>query len=288
MKLLAISDLHLENPNNRRALDGLPAHSPDWLILGGDICNTREQLAEILPVFVEKFARVIWVPGNHELWVNGNGETSVDKYHALVDICRQFNVVTPEDPYPLWEGEGGPCLIAPLHLLYDYSFRPDHIPLPEAVEWARESGVMCTDEALIDPAPFESKEDWCRQRLDYTQQRLKQYLKQGPEQLPLVLVNHFPLRYDLVRTQRIPRFSIWCGTRHTEDWHKKYPVKVAVSGHLHMRCTDYRDGVRFEEVSLGYPRDWQQSHGMAAYFREILPGPVRHYDHAGPFWKFRL
>ena len=39
-------------------------------------------------------------------------------------LCREIGVITPEDPYPLWTGDGGP-LIVPLFLLYDYTFRPD-------------------------------------------------------------------------------------------------------------------------------------------------------------------
>ena len=88
----------------------------------------------------------------------------------------------------------------------------------------------------------------------------------------LVLVNHFPLREDLVNLRRIPRFSIWCGTRRTEDWHRRFDVAVVVSGHLHVRSSRWLDGVLFEEVSLGYPRQWQQELGIASYLREILPG----------------
>jgi hypothetical protein len=30
--------------------------------------------------------------------------------------------------------------------------------------------------------------------------------------------------------------------------------------------------VRYEEVSLGYPRDWRSERGLEWYLREILPG----------------
>jgi hypothetical protein len=46
----------------------------------------------------------------------------------------------------------------------------------------------------------------------------------------------------------------WCGTRRTDDWHLRFNAGVVVSGHMHVRSTKYRDGVRFEEVSFGYPR----------------------------------
>jgi hypothetical protein len=75
----------------------------------------------------------------------------------------------------------------------------------------------------------------------------------------------------------VPRFSIWCGTKKTEDWHTKFKAKVVVSGHLHVRRTDWKDGTRFEECSLGYPRQWKEclERGLDIndMLREILPGP---------------
>jgi hypothetical protein len=43
-----------------------------------------------------------------------------------------------------------------------------------------------------------------------------------------------------------------------------------VSGHLHIRSTSYRDDIRFEEVSLGYPRQWSGKITPDRYIREIL------------------
>jgi hypothetical protein len=93
-----------------------------------------------------------------------------------------------------------------------------------------------------------------------------------PEQARTVLVNHWPLRADLARPPRIPRFSIWCGTTATEGWARRYRARVVVSGHLHLRTTLWRHGVRYDEVSFGYPRDWRPERGLAYYLREILPG----------------
>ena len=90
----------------------------------------------------------------------------------------------------------------------------------------------------------------------------------------IALVNHYPLRPDLAVLPRIPRFTIWCGTTRTAEWHTRYPIDVVVSGHLHMRSTRWRDGVRFEEVSLGYPAQWQLHKGVDAYLRQILPPPL--------------
>ncbi len=270
MRLYAISDLHLGHRENREALKGLSAHPEDWLILGGDVGESLDHLETALVAATSKFARAIWVPGNHELWTNGDGsQRGVAKYEALVALSRSYGVLTPEDPYVVWEGDGGPAVIAPLFLLYDYSFRPPHVSREGALAWAAESGVVSADERFLDPTPYGSIEAWCAARCDEAEKRLER----ETGSLPVVLINHFPMREELVRLWRIPRFSLWCGTKRTEDWHLRFRARVVVSGHLHVRSTDWVDGVRFEEVSLGYPRHWDPGSSIDSYLREILPGP---------------
>jgi predicted phosphodiesterase len=270
MKLYAISDLHLGFATNRDALDTIQPHPDDWLILAGDIGESTAHLELTFAKLGPRFARLFWVPGNHELWTTNNGGVrGEEKYQSLVKCCRDSGVVTPEDPFALWEGEGGPCAVAPLFLLYDYSFRPDDVDENRALAWAAESGILCADERYLHPDPHPSVAAWCDARCAQAESRLSEASRQHP----LVLVNHFPLKKKLVRLPRIPRFSIWCGTAKTEDWHRRFRAKVVVSGHLHIRTTDWVDGVRFEEVSLGYPKQWQSRRGMEAYLREILPGP---------------
>lgn len=276
MKLWAISDLHIANRSNREALTEMPAFPEDWLIVAGDVGETEGQLRFALAELGARFRQVLWVPGNHDLWTLNHDPSPLRgeaKYRRLVDICRSFGVLTPEDPYPLWPGitdDGERYRIAPLFLLYDYTFRPEEIPDDEAVDWAAESGVLCGDEILLHPDPYPSRPAWCAARVRITAERLVQAATDGAR---LILVNHFPLRQDLVRLRRIPRFSIWCGTRHTEDWHRRFPVAAVIYGHLHIKGTHFREGVRFEEVSLGYPRDWVRERGVAAYLRQILPAP---------------
>ena len=274
MKLYAIGDLHVDFAVNREALKAMAPHPDDWLILAGDLGHTEDHLKFTLSLLSQRFQQLFWVPGNHELWTlpkDTNGLRGEAKYHRLVSICREYGVLTPEDRYIRWRGEGEPCLICPLFLLYDYSFRPPHVTEEHVVPWAVASGVLCADEKLLHTQPYASKSAWCASRCSYTEKRLHEAASHGP----LVLINHFPLRQDLVRLRRIPRFSIWCGTRRTEDWHVRFAASVMVSGHLHLRSTDYRDGVRFEEVSLGYPRQWKQERGIESYLREILPARPR-------------
>lgn len=282
MKLWAIGDLHVNRPANREAVADLEARPGDWLILAGDVADRIEDVEWALDVLGSRFARLLWVPGNHELWtVPRESERGVARYRRLVEACRERGVLTPEDPWPRWPGEGPPTVIAPCFLLYDYSFAPQGVEDP--VAWAAEQGIRAVDERLLHFDPHPSREAWCAERLRITEERLRQV----PEGHRIVLINHWPLRRDLVRIYAVPRYVPWCGTRATEDWHRRFPIHVAVHGHLHMRATDWRDGVRFEEVALGYPRHWRQGRGAGAYLREILPGRLRQPPAGGwggPVW----
>ncbi len=270
MKLYALGDLHLRYDVTRQALKELRPHPADWLILAGDVGETEEHLRFALDILARRFARLLWVPGNHDLWTiptrpgDLRGEA---KYERLVEICRSYGVLTPEDPYVTWPDEGNRYVLAPLFLLYDYTFRPDDVAVERAVEWAAEENLLCSDEVLLHPDPHPSKPDWCHARVRLTAPRLAEAAGRGP----LVIINHFPLRQDLAVLPRIPRFSIWCGTRATEDWHLRYRAEIVVYGHLHIRATHWRDGVRFEEVSLGYPQNWDPGRGIEPYLRQILP-----------------
>ena len=269
-RLWAISDLHVGDPKNRRALEGVQARPDDWLILAGDLGETEAHLELAFAALRPRFARVLWTPGNHELWSLPGDPRGVAKYERAVEVARRHDVLTPEDEYPLFESGGERAIVAPLFLLYDYTFRPDHVPEAEAVAWAAESGVVCADEELLWSDPYRSREAWCAARCDLTEARLAAL----PGDVATILVNHFPLRRDHAILPAIPRFAIWCGTRRTEDWHVRFRARVVVSGHLHVRTTRWLDGTRFEEVSLGYSRQWSQERGLDAYLKLIAPSPA--------------
>ena len=269
MRLLAISDLHVGHRINRDALETVQSCPDDWLILAGDLGEREAHLRWCFEQLGPKFQQLIWVPGNHELYTTRNDPCQLRgeaRYRWLVEVCQAHGVLTPEDPWPRWPGVGPPTRIAPMFVGYDYSFGPPGPPAA-VVAWAAEDGIRPTDERLLHPDPHPSLVEWCAARLAITQQRLDAC---DPGER-LILINHYPLRRDLVRLFRIPRYTPWCGTTHTQDWHRQYPVDVVVSGHLHMRATDWRDGVRFEEVALGYPRHWRQEAGINHYIRQILP-----------------
>jgi 3',5'-cyclic AMP phosphodiesterase CpdA len=271
--LLAVSDLHVSYKENRAIADRLrPGSDDDWLIVAGDVGEMFGDIERTLRDLRGRFRRVIWAPGNHELWTHPADPVQLrgdERYRALVAMCRDAGVITPEDEYPVWQGEGGPVAVAPIFQPYDYSFRiPGVRSKAESLERAYDAGVVCTDEIMLHPYP--SREDWCWARLREIGERLDAL----DPALPTVLVSHWPLVRTPTDVLWLPEFAQWCGTELTADWHLRYRAKVAVYGHLHIPRTTEYDGVRFEEVSLGYPREWSKRPGEPNPVRRILGPPA--------------
>jgi 3',5'-cyclic AMP phosphodiesterase CpdA len=271
-RLLALSDLHVSFPDNRKIVEGLhPDSDEDWLLLAGDVGELSPDIEWALRTLSARFAKVVWTPGNHDLWTHRADPLQLRgerRYLHLVELCRRLGVSTPEDPYPVWTGPGGPVTIAPLFLLYDYSFLPPGARTKEeGLARAYETGVVCTDEALLHPDPYPSREAWCWARVETTMRRLADL----DTELPVVFVNHYPLVRDPTNVLWYPQFAQWCGTTRTHDWHVRYRAAVVIYGHLHIPRVTWHDGVRFEEVSLGYPREWRKRASAPVVPRQILP-----------------
>ena len=190
-------------------------------------------------------------------------------YEKLVAIARDHGVITPEDHYPEFPHPSGTVLIVPLFLLYDYSFRPDHVSVDQVVPWAAATNSVCTDEYLLHPDPFPDRASWC----GHLCARAAVRLEACPPDIPKLLVNHFPLEEEHAVLSKVPRFTPWCGTRLTCGWHRRFNACAVVHGHLHTRRTYWTDGVPFQEASLGYPDRWDHERGMGAYLREVVVAP---------------
>jgi hypothetical protein len=163
---------------------------------------------------------------------------------------------------------GGPVTLAPLFLLYDYTFRlPGDETAEAALKTAYEAGVVATDEMVLHPDPYPDRAAWCRDRVAATEARLAAL----PAGTRTVLVNHWPLTRLPTLVLRHPEFAIWCGTEASADWHVRFDAAAVVYGHLHIPRTTYEDGVRFEEVSIGYPREWKRHNHRRGLLRDVFP-----------------
>lgn len=271
-RLLAVSDLHAGIAENRPIVESLrPSSDEDWLIVAGDVAEQPADVARAMELLAGRFAHVVWTPGNHELWTVDKDPVRLRgqaRYEHLVQVCRDLGVTTPEDPYPQWPGPDGPVAVAPVFLLYDYTFRaPGTTTKEESLARAHEAGIVCTDEYLLHPDPYPTRDDWCRARVARTERRLTEH----DPGVPLVIAGHWPLVREPTSVMWHPEFAQWCGTELTADWHRRFNVAAVVYGHLHIPRTTWYDGVRFEEVSIGYPREWHKRGHPRGLLRQILP-----------------
>lgn len=182
-----------------------------------DVGELSGDIEWVLRTFSDQFATIVWTPGNHELWTHLRDPVQLrgeERYRYLVDLCRFFGVLTPEDPYP-------------------------------------------------------SREAWYWARIEATEQRLATL----HTALPVIFVNHYPLVREPARGLRYPQFAQWCGTTRTADWHVRFNAVAMVYGHLRIPRVTWHGGVRFVEVSVGYPREWQRRSRPAGGQRQILPLP---------------
>lgn len=191
-KLYAIGDIHLGHPFNTEAWKALEEHPGDGLILCGDVGETAAHLELAFGAAARKFRTVWWCPGNHELYTMALKTTlrGEDKYAECVDIARRHGVHTPEDDFVEWRGEGGDgqagVIVAPIFTLYDYTFRPDGMDKKAALEWASAADTVATDEFLLHPDPFPTREDWCDALVAKAERKLTEANERG---LPLIIVS---------------------------------------------------------------------------------------------------
>lgn len=280
--LWAISDLHVAHRGNEHLVDQIrPSADDDWLIVAGDVSERTDDIIDTLRRLRTRFHTVVWVPGNHELYTTAKDPLQVfgvSRYDYLVQAARDLGVVTPEDIYPLFDpGDGSdPVRVVPMFLLYDYTFRPEGTTSAlSALALARERNVVATDEFLLSPEPYGTRDAWSRARIEATRARLDA-LDPAEE---TILINHWPLRREPTDALIYPEFALWCGSELTADWHQRYNAACAVYGHLHIPRTTWYDGVRFEEVSVGYPREWSRRGLPEPLLRQIAPDPgVRQED----------
>src|SRR5215213_67342 len=88
MRVFAVSDIHIDYDVNAKWVSGLSAsdYQDDVLILAGDVTDTRRLLEWCLGTLAKRFKNVLFVPGNHDLWVirDDRQKNSMQKFD---DVC---------------------------------------------------------------------------------------------------------------------------------------------------------------------------------------------------------
>jgi len=238
MRIYAISDLHTDFRENRELVEGLSRrdHRGDALIVAGDVADAMETIESTLGTLRERFARVFYVPGNHDLWVRNQPGDSLEKFHRVLSLCHALGVETrPARLEGVW--------VVPLFSWYEPEF--DSYGDAETGEldgWA--DFHFCRWPAGTDSP--------CRLFLEMNEPHL------GPYDAPVVTFSHFLPRRDLLAPARFLRFRGLprvAGCAALDAQLRRAGSRLHVFGHTHIDSDTVLGGVRYVQNALRYPRD---------------------------------
>ncbi|CAE7439971.1 Pacrg [Symbiodinium microadriaticum] len=260
VRIWALSDIHTDKAENMKWIEGLsPAEfRNDVLILAGDVANTFEALKHSVLLLRERFGRVFFCPGNHDLWMQGwkNGD-SMDKLHAIVDFCKLHDVET--SPGIVDTGRKR-VLVVPLVSWH----HPQWDTEPELLEW---SNVPTAEKTVADywatkwPRPLQIEDGSVARAMDEWNDKATGYaeaLARQEEFDAVISFSHFVPRLELVPEKRylIPAcLSKAVGSSYLQDRVARLKPHVHVFGHTHFGYDMEIDGTRFLQAALATPQE---------------------------------
>lgn len=241
MRLFLGSDFHVDYRENLTWLQNLSRQdfTDDVLILAGDLSDEVDLVKDCFDALVPRYKKLIFVPGNHDLWTARNGRgPSFEKLELLQDLCAGYGIETRASAF-------GRTLIVPLLGWYDYSFgEPD-----SRIRRGWMDFYKCNWEGLT-PADVSARFDQMNEMPDTV----------GFDRV--YSVSHFVPRLDLMPA-RYPEkhkalFPVLGSTRF-EERIRELGSSMHFYGHSHLNRNKVLDGVTYINNAFGYPSETEIS-----------------------------
>jgi predicted phosphodiesterase len=119
MRIFALSDIHIDYDINAKWIANVSAadYQDDVLILAGDVTDTLRLLEWCLGTLARRFKKVLFVPGNHDLWVirDSRDRNSLQKFSDVAAVVESSGASMQR-----FRERG--VSIVPFLAWYDYSF----------------------------------------------------------------------------------------------------------------------------------------------------------------------
>lgn len=237
--MFAISDVHVDYPENLQWILQLSQHDyqDDILILAGDVSDSMDLLAQVFESLKGKFKALLFVPGNHELWVtNQEYDCSLDKFEAIKLLAESYAVHTS-----LLEIEN--LSFVPLLSWYDFSFGEPDRHLKRA--WRDFRACRWPDHLNDSNAVAEFFHQKNLPLLDTKNKTVISY-------------SHFLPRID-VMPDRIPshrrRVYPVLGSAELGEQLKRLEPDIHVYGHSHVNQSIELDAIRYVNNAFAYPSE---------------------------------
>jgi predicted phosphodiesterase len=240
MRVFALSDLHVDYDVNSRWLKDLSTadYRADVLIVAGDVTHQLQRLGECFEILAGRFRRVLFVPGNHDLWVLAEraAKTSLQKFDEVVRVATASGA-----SLDAFHADG--VSIFPLLGWYDYSFgEPD-----EHLRTVWMDYYACAWPAAFEPEDIAGHFD-----------RLNDRWQRSAAATTVITFSHFLPRIDVMPTSIPPskRFLYpILGSYRIERQLRRLGADVHVYGHSHVNRRTEIEGVRYINNAFGYPHE---------------------------------
>jgi Icc-related predicted phosphoesterase len=244
MRVFALSDMHVDYDVNARWVQNLSRsdYRDDLLILAGDISHRSVLLVSCVSALASRFAKVLFVPGNHDLWVVGEapGKTSMQKFVEVMETVRDCGASTET----FFRND---VAIVPLLGWYDYSFgEPDDDLMMmwadyRACRWPEGFGPREVSEHFAGMNTAELHRTITNDTI-----------------AKVISFSHFLPRIDLVPTY-VPRKHRFLdpvlGSTRIEAQLRRIDSSIHVYGHSHINRSVRVEGVTYINNAFGYPQE---------------------------------
>jgi len=239
MRVLALSDVHVDFEENARWIAALSAgeYLDDVLILAGDVSDSPSRVEWCLDTLSRRFMRVVFVPGNHDLWVarGQRHETSLQRFERLRQIALDCDV-------SMQVYDCNQVSIVPLFGWYDFSFGQPTQELRDvwmdfyACRWPESFGAAEIAEHFL------AMNEACLSTVNAV----------------VISVSHFLPRIDVMpdRGVRGSRglYPVLGSTRLETQIRKLKPL-LHVYGHSHWNNRVRLEGITYVNNAMGYPHE---------------------------------
>ena len=271
MRLVLTSDLHVEHHPEVIPLvaERVQALRPDVLIVAGDLTHDLDTLEAALTRLAGAAPRLVFIPGNHDLWCAAEGPNSRDKYEREIPArCARAGVIALQhEPVELdgvvFCGSTG---------WYDYSLRSRELDGTfsradyergswgrlrwndkQRIVWPGDDGARLDDVAICD-----------RMVAD-----LERQLADAGARPTVVVTHHLPLPELVTSRGELPWDFIngFMGSdRLGAAMQRAANVRYGACGHTHFRKRAVVAGPRgefaVESSPVGYPREYARYAGL--------------------------
>jgi predicted phosphodiesterase len=239
VRVFAVSDIHVDYAENLAWILSLDhkEYANDILILAGDVTDKMPLLEQVFVSLTASFKAVLFVPGNHELWVQEDDfDCSLTKFEAISELCKSCGVHA--DVFELTD-----ISFVPLYSWYDFSFGEPDRHLRRA--W-RDFRACSWPEHLADSQ-------------DVTEYFLKLNIpKLATRNKTVISFSHFLPRIDVMPAEiPVKRRNVYpvLGSEALGVQVKQLNPAIHVYGHSHVNQAIDLDDIQYVNNAFAYPSE---------------------------------